>query len=68
VRVAYQQEKDKSEDERIGESGEEDGRREYQRIERDMERDEDEIRQGGMGVGRRSHSRIDGARLFGLRD
>jgi len=68
VRAADQQEEDGSEDERIGESGEEDGRRESQRIERDVERDEDMIWQGRMRAGRRSHSGIDGARLFGLRD
>ncbi len=68
MRVADQQEEDGSEDDCIGESGEEDGRREYQRIERDVERDEDMIRRGEMGAGRRSHSGIDGARLFGSRD
>ncbi len=66
--AADQQEEDGSEDEHIGESGEEDGKREPQRIERDMERDEDGIRRGGMGARRRSHSGIDGARLFGSRD
>ncbi len=67
-RAANQQEEDGLEDERIGESGEEDGRRESQRIERDVERDEDGIRRGGMGGGRRSHSGIDGVRLFGSKD
>jgi hypothetical protein len=33
-----------------------------------VERDEDRIRRGGIGVGRRSHSGIDGTRLFGSRD
>jgi hypothetical protein len=33
-----------------------------------VERDEDGIRRGGMGVGRRSHFGIDGARLFGSKD
>jgi hypothetical protein len=33
-----------------------------------VERNEDGIRRGGMGVGRRSHSGIDGARLFRSRD
>jgi len=51
VHVADQQEEDGSEDERIGESGEEDGRRESQCIERDVERDENGIRRGGMGAG-----------------
>ncbi len=68
VHVADQQEEDGSEDERIGESGEEDGRRESQCIERDVERDENGIRRGGMGAGWRSHSGIDDARLFGSRD
>ncbi len=68
MRAADQQEEDGSEDKHIGESGEEDGRREFQRIERDVERDEDGIRRGGMGAGRMSHSGIDGARLFGSRD
>jgi len=68
VRAIDQQEEDGSEDERIGKSGEEDGRRESQRIERDVERDEDGIQRGGMGAGRRSHSGIDGARLFRSRD
>ncbi len=39
---------DRSEDERIGENGEEDGKRKFQRIERDVERDEDGIRRGEM--------------------
>jgi hypothetical protein len=33
-----------------------------------VERDEDGIWRGGMGVRPRSHYRIDGARLFGSRD
>ncbi len=68
MHAADQQKEDKSEDKHIGESGEEDGRREFQRIEKDVERDEDRIRRGGIGVGRRSHSGIDGTRLFGSRD
>ncbi len=68
MRATDQQEDDGSKDKCIGESGEEDGRRESQRIERDVERDEDGIRRRGMGAWRRSHSGIDGARLFGLRD
>jgi len=68
VRVADQQEEDGLEDKCIGESGEEDGKRKSQRIKRDVEHDEDEIRRGGMGARRRSHFGIDGARLFESRD
>jgi hypothetical protein len=44
MRAADQQEENGSKDERIGKSSEEDGRRESQRIERDVECDEDGIR------------------------
>jgi hypothetical protein len=33
-----------------------------------VECNEDRIRRGRMGAGQRSHSRIDGVRLFGLKD